>query len=194
MMDVRLETERLILREIEEEDWVSVHGYAQNPAVCRFLPWGPNTEQETKEFLRGLQAERVEEPRKRVSLGLVCRDSGEFIGGIGISRSGGDAREAEVGYCLHADYWGKGYATEAARAMIDFGLREWHMHRIHARVDPENLGSVHVLEKCGMRREGHFRKLVWVKGEWRDRLMYAILEEEWTSPACPTRPTGPTTL
>jgi RimJ/RimL family protein N-acetyltransferase len=143
--------------------------------------WGPNTEQETKEYIRAVLAWRLDDPRKNILLGIVRKDSGDLIGSAGLFRSDGDATEAEVGYSLQTDHWGNGYATEAARAMIDFGFREWHLHRVHARCDPENLGSVRVLEKCGMRREGHFRKVAMVKGEWRDRLIYAVLEEEWTA-------------
>jgi [ribosomal protein S5]-alanine N-acetyltransferase len=178
--DIRLETERLMLREIEEDDWVSVHRYASDPAVSRFLIWGPNTEEQSRDYVRSIQAYRLEGPRNRVLLGMVCKDSGELIGGIGITRGNGDAGSAEIGYSLHPDYWGRGYATEAARALIEFGFREWRLHRVHARCDPENVGSARVMEKCGMRLEGHFRKLVMVKGEWRDRLTYAILDEEWS--------------
>lgn len=83
MADIRIETERLILREIEEDDWESVHAYAREPAVDRFLIWGPNTEQQSKDYVRDLQALRLEEPRKHAILGMVIRDTGEFIDGIG---------------------------------------------------------------------------------------------------------------
>jgi ribosomal-protein-alanine N-acetyltransferase len=178
--DVRLETERLILREIEEDDWVAMNRYERIPAVSRFLIWEPNTEQQTKDHVSYLLALRTEEPRNRVVLGIVSKDSDEVVGTVGIMRGSADAHEAEVYCSLHPDHWGKGYATEATRAMIGFGFRGWRLHRVHACCDPENLGSARVLEKCGMRLEGHFRKLVCVKGEWRDRLMYAILEEEWS--------------
>ena len=179
MANIRIETERLILREIEEDDWESVHRYAREPAVGRFLIWGPNTEQQTKNHVRDLQAFRLEDPRKRAVLGIVIKDSGEFIGGVGLTRLSADASEAEVGYSLHPDHWGRGYATEAARAMIGLGFGEWRLHRVIARCDPENIGSARVMEKCGMRREGHFRKCTMCKGEWRDRVLYAILEDEW---------------
>jgi [ribosomal protein S5]-alanine N-acetyltransferase len=178
--DVRLETDRLILREIEEEDWPLIHRYEGDPAVCRFVGWGPNTEQQTIDHVKTLVDCRADEPRNRVVLGMVCKDSGDFIGAIGINRRSADSCQAEVGYTLRRDEWGRGYTTEAARAVIGFGFREWGLHRIHARCDGENGGSARVLEKCGMRREGHLVKSDRIRDEWRDELLYAILDEEWT--------------
>lgn len=179
MADIRIETEWLILREIEEDDWPSIHRYASIPAVCRFMAWGPNTEQDSKDFVKRAITQRREEPRREVHLAIIGKETSELIGAGGIWRKDGRMHEAEIGYCLHPDSWNKGFTTEAARAFIDFGFREWGMHRVFARVDPENYGSIRVLEKCGMRREGHLLKTDWIKSEWRDMLIYAILEEEW---------------
>ena len=63
--------------------------------------------------------------------------------------------------------------------MVDFGFRELRLHRIWADCDPANVPSCRVLEKLGMRREGHFRENAWIKGEWVDSLIYAILDREW---------------
>lgn len=180
MVDIRLETERLILRNIEEDDWASVHRYASIPIVCRFMAWGPNTEQDSKDFVKRAQAGRHDDPQKEVHLGIVRKDTGEFIGACGIWRREGRMHEAEIGYCLHPDCWSLGYVSEAARALIGFGFREWEMHRVFARIDPENYGSIRVAEKCGMRHEGRLLKTDLIKGEWRDMLIYAVLEEEWS--------------
>ncbi len=179
MADIRLETERLILRDIEEDDWASVQRYASIPIVCRFMAWGPNTEQDSKDFATRAQASRGQDPQKEVHLGIIRKDTGEFIGSCGISRRDGRMHEAEIGYCLHPDSWNHGLMTEAAGALVGFGFTGWKVHRIFARIDPENFGSIRVAEKCGMRREGHLLKTDWIKGEWRDMLIYAILDEEW---------------
>ena len=89
---------------------------------------------------------------------------------------------------LHRQYWGKGYATEAARRMLRFGFEDLKLHRIWASVAPDNTASVHVLEKIGMRREALHLKADWLKDCWRDTFIYAILEEEWRekeSARCP---------
>jgi RimJ/RimL family protein N-acetyltransferase len=84
-------------------------------------------------------------------------------------------------YTIHPSYWGQGYATEAAHGLLAFGFGELRLHRIWADCDPANLASVRVLEKLGMRREGHLIENAWIKGAWEDSLIFAILDREWTS-------------
>jgi RimJ/RimL family protein N-acetyltransferase len=91
-------------------------------------------------------------------------------------------RQASIGYEIAPRYWGKGYATEAARAMVAFGFGELRLHRIWARCVADNVASYRVLEKVGMRREGCLREEEWIKGRWRDTLVYGILDHEWRSP------------
>ena len=90
-----------------------------------------------------------------------------------------DNPEGWIGYSLNRKFWGQGYATEAAEALVKFGFGQLNLHRIFATCDPFNVASARVLEKAGMQREGHFRQHKWVKGKWRDSLLYAILDCEW---------------
>lgn len=90
-----------------------------------------------------------------------------------------DNREGWLGFCLNRHFWGKGYGTETANALLRFGFQQLDLHRIYATCDPSNNASAHVLEKIGMQREGHLREHKWAKGRWRDSLLYAILESEW---------------
>jgi ribosomal-protein-alanine N-acetyltransferase len=82
-----------------------------------------------------------------------------------------------MGYLISPAAQGQGYATEAARALLDFGLAAGGLHRITATCDPENTGSVRVLEKIGMSREGHLHDHFLIRGTWRDRLLYARLAQ-----------------
>ncbi len=82
-------------------------------------------------------------------------------------------------YVLNRNFWKLGYATETVQALVKFGFKELKLHRIFATCDAENFASAHVMEKVGMQREAHFRENGWVKGKWRDSLLYAILEGEW---------------
>jgi RimJ/RimL family protein N-acetyltransferase len=102
-----------------------------------------------------------------------------LIGGCGIHVSNPENREGWIGYCLNRHFWGKGYATETARALTDFGFKNLGLHRIFATCDPANTGSRHVLEKVGMKREGQIREHKWAKGKWRDSLLHSVLEQEW---------------
>jgi len=87
--------------------------------------------------------------------------------------------QAEIGWALNRVYRGMGYATEAARRMITFGFDDLGLHRISAECDPGNTASVRLMERLGMRREGHLREIIVVKGVWCDRYVYAVLAHEW---------------
>ncbi len=89
------------------------------------------------------------------------------------------AREGDIGYVLDQRFWGQGYGMEAAGRLLRFGFGELGLHRIFAICDPRNVGSIRVLEKIGMQREGRLREHMLVRGEWCDSLVYAILEGEW---------------
>jgi len=142
------------------------------------MNWGPNTEEETKAFIQRALAEQKEKPRRKYTLGIVVRNENKLIGGCSIFVSNIDNREGWIGYCLNRHFWRKGYATETANALVEFGFDKLSLHRIFAICDPANKASAHVLEKIGMKREGHLRENIWAKGKWRDSLLYAILEHE----------------
>ena len=90
-------------------------------------------------------------------------------------------REGNIGYELNPDYWGRGYATEAAWAMLSrsYGFDHLGLPRIWAELNAENAASAHVLEKVGMRREAHFREQDYFKGRWWGGMVHAILDREW---------------
>lgn len=174
-----IESERLILRDLMMEDWPAVHEYASDLEVVRYMDWGPNTEDETREFIQRALSNSRDEPRRVFSLAIVMKMEGRLIGSCGIQISNPENREGWLGYCLGKGFWGNGYASEAARALVDFGFGELGLHRIFATCDPANTASAHVLEKLGMKREGRLREHKWSKGKWRDSFLYAILEQEW---------------
>ncbi|MGO1372557.1 MAG: GNAT family N-acetyltransferase [Senegalia sp. (in: firmicutes)] len=86
--------------------------------------------------------------------------------------------EGWLGYCFNKNYWGKGYGTETERALVKYGFNKLNLHRIYATCDPENIGSLNILKKIGMKKEGHLIENKWQKGKWRDSYVYAILEYE----------------
>ena len=110
---------------------------------------------------------------------MILAAEARLIGWCGLGISDDEPREAIVWYTLHPDAWNRGYTTEAARALVDFGFRTLGLHRVGADCDPANVASWRVLEKLGMRREGHLREKFWIKGEWVDSLIFAILDHEW---------------
>jgi RimJ/RimL family protein N-acetyltransferase len=179
MHDIRLEMPRLVLRELTERDRADVHAYASDPDVTRFLPWGPNTPQETDEFLREVASWRAQVPRLNFILGIEVRADGCVGGSCRLQVTEPEHRGATIGYALGQRHWGKGYASEAVDGLLAFGFEQLGLHRIWAVCDPANTASARVLEKAGLRREGEMLEHRWEKGRWCDELLYAILEREW---------------
>jgi len=171
-------TERLLLREYERADWAAVHRYASDPAVVRYMWWGPYSDEETRTFVGRTFAQRRCVPRVDLELAVTLRDGGALVGGCSLNLR--RARDAtwEVGYCFTPEVWGRGYATEAVTALVDHGFRRMQVRRVYGLVDPENLPSVRVLEHLAFRYEGHLVQHTLIRGEYRDSLIYARLASE----------------
>ena len=176
---MKLETERLILRDFVEEDWLAVFDYQTNPLYLRFNKWTDRTPQAVREFVSWFMNHQIQKPRVKFQLAVVLKSSNQLIGNCGVRMEKADDLEANIGYELNPQYWNFGYATEAAHAIVDFGFQHFGVHRIWADLVADNVGSVHVLEKLGMRLEGHLREKAYFKGRWWDALIYAILTDEW---------------
>jgi len=181
LAELPLRTDRLTLRDYAEGDFASVHAYGADPEVVRFMNWGPNDETATRDFLARTVATTREEPRTNWELAMVLSETEELVGGCGLMPRRAAAGEWELGYVLRRDLWGQGLVSEAARAVVEFGFARLDAHRIYARIDPENRGSIRVAERLGMRLEGTFRQDEWIQGEWRDTRVYALLADEWAA-------------
>jgi len=188
-----LTTDRLLLREFEEGDWEAVLAYQSDQRYPRHDAWRERAEEDARRFVRMFIDWQREEPRRRFQLAIVPRGEGRLIGNCGVRVTSAAAREAEIGYELDPRGWGRGYATEAARAMLAFGFGTLRLHRVTARCLAENVASARVLERLGLRQEGRLREHEWIEGRWRDTLLYAILDREWrlqARPAGVTKPAG----
>lgn len=174
---VLIETKRLILRDFVRDDWKTIHEYGSDPKVVRYVPFGPNNPAQSKAYLRKLLSLKRARSRKDFCLLIFSKREGRAVGGCRLNSQGFVHRDASLGYALIRRHWGKGYATEAARAFIQFGFSKLKLHRIWATCDTRNKVSARVLEKAGMKREGILRKNVFQKGAWRDSYLYALLEK-----------------
>lgn len=170
---MELTTARLSLRPFRADDHAALHAIAGDPEVVRWMDWGPNTPEETGVFLGYALVGEAETPRRSWKFAVVRAADGALIGSAELHIESPEHRRGAMGYLIAPAAQGQGYATEAARAVLEFGLSEGGLHRVSATCDPENLGSVRVLEKIGMSREGRLRDHFLIRGEWRDRLLYA---------------------
>ncbi|MCL2405340.1 MAG: GNAT family N-acetyltransferase [Defluviitaleaceae bacterium] len=175
-----IETARLILRKFKEDDFEAVHSYASSAENTTYMLFGPNDDEDTRAFIKRSIASTSKDNITNYSFAVVLKETGNLIGACDLHMEG---HTPEVGWLVHIDYWGKGYATEMGRALLKLGFEEHNLRRIIARCDVENVGSSRVMEKLGMRREGLFREYRRTRpgsGKlYRDELCYAILKEEW---------------
>lgn len=173
-----IQTDRLLLREFVLADEADVHEFAGDPIVSRYTDWGPNTPDVTHEVVLSRLEQQQKWPREEINLAIELRDTGKVIGAIGLRISDYEHGIADFGYVLNREFWNQGLITEAAHAVVERAFFAYNLHRLIATCDSRNVGSIRVMEKIGMRREGYFRRDVYQKGEWRDSYLYAILDND----------------
>ena len=179
---VIFETERLYAREFVREDADGVFEYAGNLESSGFQEFSPESYEDVVKFVESRLAAQIEEPRRFYDAVLCLKDTDEMIGAMGLYLTD-ERRQAEIGYNLKRRFWNTGYATEAAKGFLRFGFLGLDLHRIYAKCDDRNIASYRVMEKIGMRREGHmicseYRRTFGKLG-WRSMYHYAILQKEY---------------
>ena len=145
--------------------------------VTRWLYYGPPTEEQTRAWIEGVLARP---PETGTVFVVELRESGELVGHLTMSIDP-EHRQGEIGFIFHPAHQGRGYATEASRALVAHAFEHYDLHRIYGRLEPRNEASAGVLEKLGMRREAHLIENEWVKGEWQSEVVYALLAREWSA-------------
>lgn len=205
---MNLQTPRLLIRPVLLEDCEALFAYRSDTETNQFLSLVPSKVGDIRQFILRSSPE-MNIPNTWFQLAIVLKDSETIIGDVGIhflgsgsgshSDSGSDSnsdsdsksgtgskldsdsenRQIELGYTLHKDFRGMGYATEALSAIIDHLIFDLKKHRITASIDPRNTSSIRLIERLGFRKEAHFKQSLFFHGEWVDDLIYAMLAEEW---------------
>ncbi len=174
-----IETLRLRLRPFTASDLPAFIAYRNDPVVARYQSWEGISEAEAEAFLQQQKKIQPGVPGQGMQIAIELQKTGALIGDCYFIILEHDQRQAEIGYTLSRACQGQGFATEAVSCLLTYAFAQLHLHRITAITDCENLASIALLERLGMRREGHFRQNVWFKGKWGDEYLYAILAEEW---------------
>ncbi|WP_084959681.1 GNAT family N-acetyltransferase [Thermoactinospora rubra] len=178
--DYPLLTDRLALRPFTLEDLPAYHAYGSRPDVVRYLYWQVRDLPASRAALeQAMTRTSLQAEGDALELAVTSRASGELLGSVLLFWRSQEHRQGEIGYVLHPDHHGHGYATEAARVMLHLGFDRLELHRVYGRLDARNTASARVLEKLGMRREAHLVHNEYVKGEWTDEVIYAMLRSEW---------------
>ena len=173
----QLETERLIIRRFKEEDWKDLYEYLSDEKVVHYEPYQVFS-------IEASQNEAKSRAESSAFLAVCLKENNKLIGNIYFAKQ--EFKTWEIGYVFNRSYQGKGYATEAAKAVIAYGFHTRGARRIVAMCNPLNTASWRLLERLGMRREGHLRQNIYFKRDehgkpiWSDTYEYAILKDEYT--------------
>ena len=177
---MKLQTTRLIFRKVSKDDLRNIHALHSFNETDRFNTLGiPETILDTEKVIEDWCSRQNTQPPNLYVFCLELIDTKEFIGLIALNMGKPNYKTAEIWYKIHPDHWRKGYATEALSCILHFAFNDLQLHRIEAGCAVENIASIKVLEKVGMKREGLKRKILPIRGEWKDNYFYAILEDDF---------------
>ena len=174
-----LETERLILRRLEDNDLVPFLAYLQDPFVAKYQTWDTYSEERASEVIEEQRTLVPGIPGDAFLFAVELKENASLVGHVVLTVLKKDHLQAEIGFTFARQFHGQGLAREAAARVLDYAFQDLKLHRVIAITDCENLSSVRLLGRLGMRREGHFIQNIWFKGKWGDEFLYAILRDEW---------------
>jgi RimJ/RimL family protein N-acetyltransferase len=173
-------TSRLILRSFKEGDLPGFSQYRSDPEIARYQSWNtPYSLEQAKYLFTEIGKTEPGTPGEWYQIAIERKDLPGIIGDCGFEIKRYDRLQAEIGFSFAQQFQKQGYATEAVKGLIDYLFSTFNLHRIIAICDVENQASVRLLERLGMRREGHYIENIWFKGQWGSEYLYAILAREW---------------
>lgn len=176
----RLETPRLRLRELAEDDASALFALYSDPETMRY--WSCPAYQDPAQALGLIRSiHRGQQAGELVEWGVVARGADRLAGTLTLHQLDEGNRRAELGFLLGRPWWGQGLMREAAEAALAFAFAAdgLDLHRLEADTDPRNLASIRLLERLGFQREGQLRQRWCVAGEWSDSAMYGLLAPDW---------------
>lgn len=174
MNQLTLYTESLILRAYQSADWERVHIYGSDPEFSKYELWGPNSVEDTHKFIADMLNQTLSNPRFMFDFAICLRENNLLIGGCGIRRETELSQVANLGWAINPEFQNRGYATEAAKALIEFGFKDLGLSVIYATCDTRNAASFKVMEKLGMQRVGFIKGINEIKGHIRDSYRYEL--------------------
>jgi RimJ/RimL family protein N-acetyltransferase len=181
-LDGAIETQRLRLRPFVGGDLDALFAYQSRDDVTRYLYWGARSHEEVRTALElKMTATAIRAEGDFLALAAESASTGEIVGDVVLGLVSEEHRTGEIGFIVHPDHHGNGYATEAAEPLLRIAFEQLGLHRVIGSVEARNTASARVLEKLGMRREAHLVENEFVKGEWQSGLVFAILDREWAA-------------
>ena len=175
-----IQTDRLTLRRYLETDYDDLLKLQSNDDVSRFLLYESRTPEQVRESLAVRLADvPMDTDGQALTVAVILRDTGQHVGEVTLFVHSAEHLTGEIGFVFHPDFHGRGFAAESSVELLRLGFEELGMHRIIGRLDHRNTRSANLLERLGMRQEAHFVRNEFLKGEWTDELVFALLADEW---------------
>jgi RimJ/RimL family protein N-acetyltransferase len=172
-------SERLVIRSFNMQDIQAFYQYRANPEVARFQSWENYTLQDAEAFVSKQMAQSPDQAGTWLQYAIALSGNNQLIGDCAIHTLGAEPRIVELGFTLAPEYQGMGYMHEALCALLDYVFGSLNKHKVIAFADARNAKSIRVLERLGMRQEGHLLENYMSKGQWIDEYQYAVLRSEW---------------
>ena len=185
-----LQTPRLTVRRFTEVDVQPFMAYRNDPAVARYQSWESFNLAEATEFIRCHQSLEAGVPGQWLQIAIALKDTNALIGDCALKVQAQDPRQATIGVTLARQSQGQGFAIEALSCLLAVLFERLKLHRVVADTDVENAAAWTLLERLGLKREGHLRQSLWFKGRWADEYLYAILRDEWINHSGGAAPSG----
>ena len=176
---VVLHTPRLVLRPSRLDDLEHILPLHADPEVIRYLYWEPRSREEVRTILEKRLATPVPAPENQALVLAVVERGGALVGEMTLIWRSHAHRGGEIGFVFLTAVHGRGYALEASEAVLRLAFERFGFRRIYGRCDARNAASARLMERLGMRREAHLVQNEFVKGEWTDEVVFAMLRSEW---------------
>ncbi|MBY0509345.1 MAG: GNAT family N-acetyltransferase [Rhodospirillaceae bacterium] len=174
-----LQTRRLVIRDYTAADAAAVLGYVQDPAYWQYQRGDPPTLGQIETLMQWVTQEQATSPRTMYFFAATRKDTGEIIGEGVLKVINPAERQGEIGFGVAPKYWKQGYGTEIATAVLEAAFAHFKLHRVAGQCSPDNKGSIRVMQKLGMGREGLLRDIYHARGKWWSTLIYGILDHEY---------------
>ncbi|MBL6448160.1 GNAT family N-acetyltransferase [Fulvivirga sp. 29W222] len=176
-----IESERLIIRNLQVNDLKNFLNYRTDPEVCRYQDWEVLNDEFARNFIDEQQHKSLDDLDEWIQLGIELKSEKQLIGDCAIKRHDRNGSIVEIGYAISPAYQRRGYAHEAVNQLIRHLFTEHGVHRITARLDPRNESSLALLNRLNFTQEGHFRKCFYDEfdKDWVDEIMFALLKEDY---------------
>jgi len=178
---IEINTERLVLRGINLDDAEALFKYRSDAITNQYQGWIPKTLDDVCDFISNKVASTIDQYDTWFQFAILEKGNDVLIGDVGVHFFDEDKYQVEIGCTLAKNHHGKGYASEALKAIINYLFFDLNKRRIICSIDPRNCNSIKMVEGLCFRKEAHFKESILVNGDWLDDVVYALLKDEWNN-------------